>query len=132
LGFDFDMMCIYPSGTLSALSVNQLRQSITFTKSDVYAPPSTRTIDIMMCVAPTSSGPSYWMDALSLTTRFAKPVYTFLTSLHENSAKEYNPLGSSCYLTGNPSQGYVISMNTDVQGQPHTTIMMSAKGNVTT
>ena len=72
------------------------------------------------------------MDALSLTTRFAKPVYTFLTSLHENSVKEYHPLGSSCYLTGNPSQGYVISLNTDVQGQPHTTIMMSVTGNVTT
>ena len=58
LGFDFDLMIIYPPGVISSLRINQLPQNLTIPKSDAYAPPSTGTIDIMLWFAPIPSGPS--------------------------------------------------------------------------
>jgi hypothetical protein len=95
LGFDFDLMIIYPPGTVSTRDVTKLRKDLTVTNSDVYAPHSTGTIDLMICFSPTPGGTSEWMNATLLSTRFAKLVFTFLTAQNEHSVKECHPLGSS-------------------------------------
>ena len=72
------------------------------------------------------------MNAISLSARFEKSVFTFLTSQSENSVTEFYPLGSSCYIQDNPVQGYVISLDIGVHGQPNTTVMLSFANSVTT